>query len=468
MENGLKYELPQTPEESFTVARTSGRYGKITAYSGSDTVVVIPEKIGDYILEEIGGSVFANNSQLTGVVLPAKMATIGSSAFSGCKNLVNVSLNDGLETIGSSAFYNCTNLAAIELNQKLRTIGSSAFENCVRLTTIHIPDSVTTINSGAFRYCSKLAECNYPVGWTSAGRVIFEGTLLKTLEIPEGIKAIPSQAFDGCDNFEYFELPESLTKIQYATFRDCTGLSEMVIPAKVETIEQSAFYNCTGLTSVTLNDGLKTISSYAFYGCTKLGKTYVPSSVTSIGSIAFSNCPNLKIFCEYGSTALQYAIDKNIPYYYLSLTDYWMPSGTLYQGDNLPLRGVVRCSENLDFVTVNVYEADGTTLLKTGTVENPGTGTVDLRASLNYTLNLSTLPFGTYVYEVKASSPEDAETFGRSTFTIAPPPARISLSSGAVYPTGMVAAGGSVTTAGYVLCNYNMSSIRAEIWKAAD
>ena len=50
MENGLKYELPQTPEESFTVARTSGRYGKITAYSGSDTVVVIPEKIGDYII----------------------------------------------------------------------------------------------------------------------------------------------------------------------------------------------------------------------------------------------------------------------------------------------------------------------------------------------------------------------------------------------------------------------------------
>lgn len=452
VENGLKYELEPTPQERFTVARTSGRYGKITAYSGSDTVVVIPEKIGDYIIEEIGSSVFANNSQLTGVVLPAQMATIGSSAFSGCKNLVNVAINNKLETIGYSAFYGCT-----------------------RLMSIHIPDSVTTIKADAFKKCSKLAECNYPVGWTSAGingsyyNEIFVGTLLKTLEIPEGIKAIPANAFSGCDNFEYFDLPESLTQIQDNTFYGCTGLSEMVIPAKVEMIGSSAFYGCSGLTSVTLNDGLKTISYSAFYGCTKLGKTYVPSSVTSIiGSNAFGNCPNLKIFCEYGSTALQYAIDKNIPYYYLSLTDYWMPSGTLYQGDNLPLRGVVRCSENLDFVTVNVYEADGTTLLKTGTVENPGTGTVDLRASLNYTLNLSTLPFGTYVYEVKASSPEDAETFGRSTFTIAPPPARISLSSDAVYPTGMVAAGGSVTTAGYVLCNYNMSSIRAEIWKAAD
>ena len=586
VENGLKYELEPTPQERFTVARTSGRYGKITAYSGSDTVVVIPEKIGDYIIEEIGSSVFANNSQLTGVVLPAQMATIGSSAFSGCKNLVNVAINNKLETIGSEAFarcvrlisihipdsvtriddgaflncsklvecnypvgwtstrvdvlrdgifegtslktleipegiktipayafydcdnfeyfdlpesltqiqrytfYGCTGLSemvipakvetiedfafsgcsgltSITLNDGLKTIGSEAFARCVRLTSIHIPDSVTTIDDGAFLNCSKLVECNYPVGWTST-RVdvlrdgIFEGTSLKTLEIPEGIKTIPAYAFYDCDNFEYFDLPESLTQIQRYTFYGCTGLSEMVIPAKVETIGSNAFYGCSGLTSVTLNDGLKTISSYAFYGCTKLGKTYVPSSVTSIGSSAFGNCPNLKIFCEYGSTALQYAMKNNIPYYFLSLVNAWLPGGNLYQGDGYHISGQIRCSDPILSAQVRLYDAAGT-VLRSGEVTN-NAALINLDTYLDSCIDLPSLALGNYSIEVLATTAEETKTFIRKSFTVIPPPLRVSL-SGESIPSGLYKVGADFTLAGTIHSNYSITSVTAGVYK---
>ena len=338
------------------------------------------------------------------------------------------------------------------------------------MTAIHIPDSVTTIKSGAFKNCSKLAECNYPIGWTSAGTddtfitntEIFKGTLLKTLEIPEGIKMIPGCAFYGCDNFEYFDLPESLTQIQSNTFSGCTGLSEMVIPAKVETIDYRAFYGCSGLTSVTLNDGLKTIGSSAFYGCTKLGKTYVPSSVTSIGSDAFGNCPNLKIFCEYGSTALQYAMKNNIPYYFLSLVNAWLPGGNLYQGDGYHISGQIRCSDPILSAQVRLYDAAGT-VLRSGEVTN-NAALINLDTYLDSCIDLPSLALGNYSIEVLATTAEETKTFIRKSFTVIPPPLRVSLSGESV-PSGLYKVGADFTLAGTIRSNYSITSVTAGVYK---
>ena len=40
----------------------------------------------------------------------------------------------------------------------------------------------------------------------------------------------------------------------------------------------------------------------------------IPNSVTSIGTYAFRNCDNLTIYCKSNSTALEYAVDKEITY----------------------------------------------------------------------------------------------------------------------------------------------------------
>ena len=399
--------------------------------------------------------------------MPESLTQIQRYTFSGCSGLSEIVIPAKVETIEDFAFSGCSGLTSITLNDGLKTIGSEAFARCVRLISIHIPDSVTRIDDGAFLNCSKLVECNYPVGWTSTRSDvlrdgIFEGTSLKTLEIPEGIKTIPAYAFYDCDNFEYFDLPESLTQIQQETFNGCTGLSEMVIPAKVETIDYRAFYGCSGLTSVTLNDGLKTISSYAFYGCTKLGKTYVPSSVTSIGSSAFGNCPNLKIFCEYGSTALQYAIQNSIPYYFLSLVNAWLPGGNLYQGDGYHISGQIRCSDPILSAQVRLYDAAGT-VLRSGEVTN-NAALINLDTYLDSCIDLPSLALGNYSIEVLATTAEETKTFIRKSFTVIPPPLRVSL-SGESIPSGLYKVGADFTLAGTIRSNYSITSVTAGVYK---
>ncbi|MDO4548014.1 MAG: leucine-rich repeat domain-containing protein [Clostridia bacterium] len=309
---------------------------------------------------------------------------------------------------------------------------------------------------------------NYPVGWTTVTGLtnsilyrscIFNGTLLETLEIPEGITQIPANAFDGCTNFTHFDLPQSLTSIQTETFRGCSGLTEMIIPPAVVSIGKGAFADCTRLTSVTMNNGLQSIERDAFRNCPALGKTYIYPSVTSIGSNAFSGWEDLEIHCEYGSVALQYAIDNSIPYFYLSLTGASRPSGTLYSGDTFALYGYVRSSEPIISVTATIYNADGSDILQTVTVA-PGITDYSLSGTVNANMLFANLPLGNYCYSLVATARDETEILQSCMFTIAPPPLRVHLS-------GMTPLDGTVGTdyrfTGTISSNYAITSVNATL-----
>ena len=60
---------------------------------------------------------------------------------------------------------------------------------------------------------------------------------LKTVIIPEGIKAIP--VFENCPALESISLPASVEYVPSCAFRNCGSLKEVNIPDSVEKI---AFY----------------------------------------------------------------------------------------------------------------------------------------------------------------------------------------------------------------------------------
>ncbi|MBE5767874.1 MAG: hypothetical protein E7335_12115 [Clostridiales bacterium] len=297
-------ERGETAAEYFTVEQTSGNFGRITAYTGTDTAVVIPSLIGEYTIESIGSNVFKNNTSIISVSMPASLKSIGSGAFYGCTNLHGISLNSGLETIYPEAFRGCTSL-----------------------TELYIPDSVTTLSYRAFYGCSKLAKMNYPVGWTttydSATNTygsyggIFAGTALKTMHIPSGV-TIPTHAFMDCPNFtsitigdengypgwkgsSHFKNCTGLTSIEMpnwdnissSMFAGCTSLTSITFKSGTRNIYSSAFSGCTRLASVELNEGLETIYPEAFKGCTSLTELYIPDSVTTLSYRAFYGCSKL-------------------------------------------------------------------------------------------------------------------------------------------------------------------------------
>ena len=72
--------------EGFTYTVTNGN-ATITGYTGSETNLIIPSKLGS-----------------------ADVTAIASKAFYKNQNIISVAIQDGIEEIGNHAFYNCTKL----------------------------------------------------------------------------------------------------------------------------------------------------------------------------------------------------------------------------------------------------------------------------------------------------------------------------------------------------------------------
>ena len=323
-----KESVPETAADAFTYTVLNGTYCQITGYTGTDTAVSIPIEIDGYIVQSIGEKVFENNKTLTTIVFPDTVESIGSYLFSGCTALSDVRLNEGLASISGYAFRNCTSLTEITLPGSVTGIGANAFENCSALETVNLPeglvsvknyvfkgctaletvtlpDSVQQLGYQVFGNCTALSSINYPANLTTMlyasfsysnhyGSLFSGCTNLKTLEIPEGVTAIPDHALRDCIYLEEITLPASLESIGEYAFSGNTGLKTVEMKDKVTTLGSYAFQNCTGLESVTFSESLSSMGEYAFSSCTALAEAALPGSLKTIPTYAFQKCTGLK------------------------------------------------------------------------------------------------------------------------------------------------------------------------------
>ena len=223
--------------------RINEKEAMVAAVEPSLTEANIPSVVefegNQYPVIKINDNVFAGNTNLTAVTLPAGLVGIGVSAFKECKNLESVTLPESLTTLGSGAFSGCKSLRAVKIPSKVTTIPYNCFNGCSSLESVTIPKGVTTIKHEAF------IQCN-----------------LNVLALPESLETIESSAFNGN-----------------------RSLKSVNIPAKVKTIGAWAFSYC-GLTDLVIPEGVQTIDGNAFYG-NPLQNLTLPSTITSIGNEAF-------------------------------------------------------------------------------------------------------------------------------------------------------------------------------------
>ncbi len=90
----LAYTLFDGNTAGFTVMN-----GMITAYSGTETDIVIPAGI-----TAIGSYVFMNNDTVVSIALPDTVTDIYTGAFAGCNNLERIIIPESVTTIASTAF----------------------------------------------------------------------------------------------------------------------------------------------------------------------------------------------------------------------------------------------------------------------------------------------------------------------------------------------------------------------------
>ena len=137
----------------------------ITKYTGSDTVIEIPESYKNYKVTVIGASVF-NDSKITEVTIPSSIKQIEDYAFSSCHSLTKVNLSEGLEILNNSVFFNCSELREIKLPSTLKEIGPRAFSGAA-LNNVVLPDNVfaecskeVTIHGASGSYAQNYAKKN--------------------------------------------------------------------------------------------------------------------------------------------------------------------------------------------------------------------------------------------------------------------------------------------------------------------
>ena len=209
--------------------------------------LVIPEKNGKYVVDEIGDDAFRNvnfeNSSLNkydlkSVKLPKTVKKIGKFAFQS-NYLTEFEAPEALKIIGDGAFMN-NKIEMLELGENTEIIGSSAF-HINKLFSIVIYPNVREIGNSAFRN-------------NDAQNVMFMG---------DKVEKIGEMAF--CNN-KISELDLSLLtklkEISVQTFYK-NSITKVTMPENLESVREEAFrYN--NLKEIDFSNNIKEIRFNAF------------------------------------------------------------------------------------------------------------------------------------------------------------------------------------------------------------
>ena len=327
-------------------------------------------------LRKIAQEAFMGCSSLTSINLPNSVDWLGSGewglggVFANCSNLRTVHLSESLTDINDQAFKGCINLKSIYLHNGITRIGNEAFMDCQSLDNVTIPESLISLKD-AFKGCSNLKTLNWNAknGYDCSSewpanieiinfgnnveiipRFFLNGTSIKSVIIPDGVRSIEYGAFNNCQYLEHLTVGKSVKyflsicgncsnlksltwnainatpydgsgstvmskeNIEQITFGDCvekipTGIAEhsriqsIIIPKSVKVIDDCAFLGCSKLHTIVVDPENMTFDSRDNSNCivetatntliTGCKGTVIPNTVTSIANYAFVECTEL-------------------------------------------------------------------------------------------------------------------------------------------------------------------------------
>ena len=239
---------------------------------------VIPQSVVN-----IGFKAFAFRNTLKSIIIPRNITCIQESAFESCSSISSIVVEDDnnyydsrnncnaiIETATNKLILGCQNTI---IPNTVKTIGYQAFYNCSFLTSIIIPDGVVSIEKEAFCNCHSLEAITIPKTLNSIGYGVLQN----------------SCTIDKITNYSFIDIQKYATALGLADFeingllirRDgvvgCKkNIKSVNIPDGIRQVSSNAFINCTALESITFPNSINDCCLIDLDSCTSLKEISIP------------------------------------------------------------------------------------------------------------------------------------------------------------------------------------------------
>lgn len=342
-EKTIEYPEEEYPEDEYPEEENNdfgiSADGTLTAYFGTDTIVVVPDGVKNI------GRVFAGNTRITSIVLPEGLEKIENKAFAGCLVLEEIVVPDSVTVISEGAFTGANNLEKLTVpfigeSRNVKTDTKEAlfgywfgyfnntgyntkqkFNDGTKSLVVYIPSTLRelTVTDSVLRSNAlqniELSVLNIGADVIAIEEYAANKLGLNELNFDENIKIsnISDESFTK-NNLTSIVIPKTVKKIGAAFGSNL--LAEIVLNEGLEIIDGSfinarvttidfpdslieigdfSFKACPYLECVEFPENLKKIGTQAFIMNRQLKEVVFSNSITDICGSAFYNCPVKKV-----------------------------------------------------------------------------------------------------------------------------------------------------------------------------
>ena len=228
---------------------------------------------------------------------------------------------------------------------------------------------------------------------------------LTSITIPNSVKRIETNAFNGCTALDEVSIGNKVEAIEDSAFAHCNTLTEIAIPNSVTRIGIGTFKGCEYLEEVTLGTGIEEIGAYAFEGDKRIYSVTCYANVTpTIYESTFADVSSNAELLVPANVLKKYKVDE-----------YWNKFTIL------PIQ-----AENTENGTLTIRTTESEATITWPVNSNAETYTIVLKKEdatfctllFNYDGQLATIRFSAPAHDGKAASPAAELTTNGYRFTI--------------------------------------------------